>query len=541
VLSAKALKANSTPCLGAIMVGPHNPENLKSIERYAGIPVLAELPWMDEVNTDALRAIPMPMKLAHVLKRTPAFELPELPPPDPAMRLIERDRAHCWHPFTQAQTASPPLPIVRGEGAFLFDVHGKRYLDAVSSWWVNLHGHANPVIAQAIAHQAHHLEHIMFAGITHVPAIELAEKLARHAPGKLPHVFFSDNGSTAIEVALKMACQYWVNREGPGKRTRFLAMRGGYHGDTFGAMATGRSSHFYTPFENWLFKTDFLPTPSVWQAMPDTDKDALEAQSLHCLTQYLDKHANDLVAFIMEPLVQGAAGMRMMRAGYVAQLVSLLKAHGIPVIFDEVMTGFGRTGKWFAAHHVRDALPAMVTPDILCVSKGLTGGFMPMGATLAAPHIHDAFLSDDVGKALLHGHSYTANPLGCAAALANIRLLEREHVWNEIRAQQTTHAMELEKLARHPAIERVRQCGTIAAFDVRAGAGSGYGSRLSQWLRERLMDKAILMRPLGNTLYFIAPYCTPAHDLIQAYDSLQDVLDDYARTALQGQVGSELF
>ncbi len=550
VLSAKALKANSTPCLGVIVVGPSNPENVKSIERYAGVPILAELPLLEEVTTESLKAIPLPMKLAHVLKRAAAFEPPALPAPDPAMRLVERDRAHCWHPFTQAQTAAAPLPIVRAEGPYLFDVHGKRYLDAVSSWWVNLHGHSNPVIAQAISWQAHHLEQVMFAGITHPPAIELAEKLAQHAPGGLQHVFFSDNGSTAIEVALKMACQYWVNMEGPGKRTRFLAMRGGYHGDTFGAMATGRSSNFYEPFENWLFKTDFLPTPLYWKSRDEAELLADEKQSLHCLKQYLAKHARDLAAFIIEPLIQGAAGMHMMRAGYVAQVVSELKQHGIPVIFDEVMTGFGRTGKWFAAHHLtatnatRSATQTPhqsmsgnsslghsslvnFTPDILCVSKGLTGGFMPMGATLAAPHIYNAFLSDDVGKALLHGHSYTANPLGCAAALANIRLLEREHVWNEIRAQQTTHSMELEKLSEHPAVKRVRQCGTVAAFDIEVpGLEGGYGSKLSQRLRETLLDRGLLMRPLGNTLYFIAPYCTPAHDLIDAYETVGRVLDE---------------
>lgn len=538
VLSARALKALNLPCLGVIVVGPSNPENVKSIERYAGLPVLAELPLLESVTPDTLRAIPLPLKLAHVLKRTPAFEPPDLPAPDPAQRLIARDKAHCWHPFTQAQTAAAPLPIVRGEGPWLFDVHGKRYLDAVSSWWVNLHGHAHPVIAQAISWQAHHLEQVMFAGITHPPAIELAEKLAQHAPGPLPHVFFSDNGSTAVEVALKMACQYWVNQEGPGKRSRFLAMRGGYHGDTFGAMATGRSSHFYEPFENWLFKTDFLPTPLTWKSRDEGALQADEQKSLHCLAQYLERHGDELVAFIIEPLVQGAAGMHMMRPEFVATLVRQLKARGIPVIFDEVMTGFGRTGKWFAANHVQ---AHGAEPDLLCVSKGLTGGFMPMGATLAARHIHDAFLSDEVGKALLHGHSYTANPLGCAAALANIRLLEREHVWNEIRAQQTTHSMELDKLAQHPAVQRARQCGTIAAFDVEiAGLATGYGAAISQRLREALLARGLLMRPLGNTLYFIAPYCTPAHDLIDAYATVATVLDGMAADS-PGAAESEHF
>ena len=452
--------------------------------------------------------------------------------------LLVRDHQFCWHPFTQAATAKPPLPIVKGEGAALFSDTGERYIDAVASWWVNLHGHCNPVIAQAIAKQATELEQAMFAGITHPPAVNLAQALANKAPGQLQHVFFTDNGSTAIEVALKMACQYWSNQG--HTRRRFLAMRGGYHGDTFGAMATGRSSGFYAPFEPWLFKTDFLPYPDTAFGEDPSER---EAASLHCLDQYLTKYSDQTAAFIIEPLVQGAAGMRMVRPAFVRELTLRCQAQGIPVIFDEVMTGFGRTGTLFAAEQLAEqrADPQYrgIAPDILCLSKGLTGGFLPMGATLATPAIYNAFLSDDVGKALLHGHSYTANPLGCAAALASLKLFDDQQVWNQMRSIEARHTMELEQLSDHPAVARPRQCGTIAAFDVKTTQG-GYGSAISQWLREAFLAEHILMRPLGNTLYLIPPYCISHQDLDTVYKSIRKVLDQWVKTADLGG-GTELF
>ena len=448
--------------------------------------------------------------------------------------LLVRDRQFCWHPFTQAATAKAPLAVVRGQGSYLFSESGERYIDAVSSWWVNLHGHCHPTIASAIAKQANELEQAMFAGITHPPAVNLAQALANKAPGQLQHVFFTDNGSTAIEVALKMACQYWSNQG--QQRHRFIAMRGGYHGDTFGAMSTGRSSGFYSPFEPWLFKTDFLPYPDTALGEDPSDK---EAQSLACLDKYLDKFANDTAAFIIEPLVQGASGMRMARASYVRETVLRCQARGIPVIFDEVMTGFGRTGTLFAAEQLACPEHPDIAPDILCLSKGLTGGFLPMGATLATPAIYEAFLSDDVGKALLHGHSYTANPLGCAAALASLHLFDDQQVWNQIRSIETLHSMELEQLSQHPAVARTRQFGTIAAFDV-VTSQAGYGSAISQWLREALMQAHILVRPLGNTLYLIPPYCISHHDLSHVYEAIVRVLNQWMHCGTSDP-GTELF
>ncbi|WP_085317935.1 adenosylmethionine--8-amino-7-oxononanoate transaminase [Derxia lacustris] len=443
------------------------------------------------------------------------------------------DRAHCWHPFTQAQTAPAPLPIVRGEGSWLIAADGRRYLDAVSSWWVNLHGHAHPAIARALAEQALTLEHTMFAGIAHEPAARLAAELAARAPAPLKHVFFSDNGSTAIEVALKIACQYWINQG--RKRHRFLAFEGGYHGDTFGAMAAGKSSGFYTPFEDWLFGVDFLPWPQSW--IDNASIDAEEAAALARLDAYLDRHGDDLAAFIFEPLVQGASGMRMARAPFQRAVCERVRARGVPVIFDEVMTGFGRTGRMFAAEHIG------FTPDLLCVCKGLTGGFLPMAATLAQPHIHDAFLGENVDRALLHGHTFTANPLGCAAALASLKLFDDEDVMAKIVALEAMQAERLAAIAGHPLVTRPRQWGTIAAFDLAQPAGDvgGYASASGRALREAMIARGVLMRPMGDAVYFLPPYCTSADDLDFAYAQLRAVLDELADPAARAGAPSDLF
>ncbi|WP_028309837.1 adenosylmethionine--8-amino-7-oxononanoate transaminase [Derxia gummosa] len=443
------------------------------------------------------------------------------------------DRAHCWHPFTQARTAPVPLAIVRGEGAWLHAADGRRYLDAVSSWWVNLHGHAHPAIAEAIAEQARTLPHTMFAGITHEPAARLAAELVARAPAPLSHVFFSDNGSTAIEVALKIACQYWINQG--QKRHRFLAFEGGYHGDTFGAMAAGRSSGFYAPFEDWLFSVDFMPWPQTWIDKPGLDDE--EAAVLARLDAWLDRHGHELAAFVFEPLVQGASGMRMARAPFLRTVCEKVRACGVPVIFDEVMTGFGRTGRMFAAEHIG------FTPDLLCLCKGLTGGFLPMAVTLATPAIHDAFLGDGVDRALLHGHTFTANPLGCAAALASLRLFDSEDTMQRIASLEAMQAQRLAALASHPLVSRSRQWGTIAAFDlVPAGAASaGYGSASGRALREAMIARGVLMRPMGDAIYVLPPYCISVADLDFAYGQLREVLDELAGADSRGVGATDLF
>jgi len=444
--------------------------------------------------------------------------------------LLELDAQYCWHPFTQMQTASAPLGVVRGQGEFLFDAQGKKYFDAVSSWWVNIHGHSHPDIAQAIAKQAAELEHVMFAGVTHPPAALLAQQLVQHAPAPMAKVFYSDNGSTAIEVALKMAFQSWQNKGVPGKK-RIIALEGGYHGDTFGAMATGKSSGFYDPFAPWLFKVDFIPTGVCH---------CTEEAALAALDQLLKDSASDIAALILEPLIQGASGMRFMRPAFVAELCNRCKAADVLVIFDEVFTAFGRTGTLFAAEQV--ALFGGQA-DMICISKGLTGGFMPMAATLTSQAVYDAFLSDEVGRALLHGHSYTANPLGCAAALASLALFRHESTWASMRNIEAIHQRWLPTLACHPWIENPRVCGTVAAFELKSKqsqCGSSYGSNTSQWIRETFLELGIVVRPLGNTVYWVPPYCTTPETLENAYQTLMQILQRWGSLTAPGP-GSELF
>lgn len=440
--------------------------------------------------------------------------------------LIADDAQYCWHPFTQAKTASQPLAIVRGEGEFLFDEHGRRYFDGVSSWWVNIHGHGNPHIANAIAAQAGQLEHVMFAGITHPPGVELAKRLVQSAPAPMAKVFYSDNGSTAIEVALKMAFQYWQNQNKPDKR-KIIALQGGYHGDTFGAMAAGRSSGFYDPFKPWLFDVEFIETGTCA---------CTEQVALAELDALLSSQASEVAAMLLEPLVQGASGMRFMRPAFVAELCKRCAAAGVLVIFDEVFTGFYRTGSLFAAHQVAQFGGQA---DIICLSKGLTGGFMPMAATLTSQAIYDAFLSDEVGKALLHGHSYTANPLGCAAALASLDLLEDPTTLANIRLIEATHHRWLPKLACHPELENPRVCGTLAAFELKSKENQ-YGSATSQWIRETFLELGIVVRPLGHTIYWVPPYCTQASTLEHAYETLMAVLARW-KNHKAPNTGSELF
>src|ERR1700754_2240742 len=316
------------------------------------------------------------------------------------MSLTDRDLKVIWHPYTQMKTALPPIPIVKGEGACLYDENGKQYLDAVSSWWVNIHGHAHPYIAQKVAEQLKQLEHVIFAGFTHPTAVELAERLLAILPDNQQKVFYSDNGSTAVEVAIKMCLQYWHNM---GKtRTKMLAFKNAYHGDTFGAMAVSGRSAFTAAFDSLLFEVEFIDLPGK-----DNIAD-LKAQ--------ISNLKSELACFIFEPLVQGSAGMLMYEAEYLNQLMAHCKQENVLMIDDEVFTGFGRTGKRFACNHVQ------VQPDIMCFSKGLTGGTMALGLTTCTQQIYDAFLSDDKLKTLFHGHSFTANPVAIAAALASLDL-----------------------------------------------------------------------------------------------------------------------
>ncbi|EKV30887.1 Adenosylmethionine-8-amino-7-oxononanoate aminotransferase [Caenispirillum salinarum AK4] len=427
------------------------------------------------------------------------------------------DRAHVWHPFTQAQTAPDPVMIRSAKGAVLVEESGREVLDMISSWWVNLHGHSHPVVAEAIAEQARTLEHVIFAGHTHEPAIRISASLAEILPGGLNKVFFSDNGSTAVEVAMKAASQYFLNK-GDVDRRRFIAFDGGYHGDTVGAMSAGVSSNFFDAWREMLFPVDILPVPTTW--IGDDTIEAKEAEALTALDAHLEAHGGETVACIIEPLVQGASGMRMHRPEFLRAMVARMKAAGVLVILDEVMTGFGRMGSVFSC------LEAGVEPDFICLSKGLTAGFLPMSVTVTTDAVHDAFLDDSIGRAFLHGHSFTANPLGCAAANASLELLLADECTAARKRINAFHAARLEELGRHPLVERTRLQGTIAAFDVKVLEGQGgYASSVGPKLKESFIRDGLLIRPLGNVVYLLPPYCVSDDQLTRAYEGINRALD----------------
>lgn len=429
--------------------------------------------------------------------------------------IVDLDKKHLWHPFTQEQTAPDPIEIVRAKDASLLGADGKEYLDLISSWWTCAHGHAHPQIAEAVAHQAETLEHVIFAGFTHAPAANLGRKLAAKSPGELDRVFYSDNGSTAVEIALKLAIQFSYNRG--DKKKRLLAFEGGYHGDTFGGMSVSRETGFFRPFEELMIAVDFLPYPETWAG--DDAVETKEAAALAALDAYLEAHGSETAALIVEPLVQGASGMRMVRPEFLRQVAFRLKMAGVLLIFDEVMTGFGRTGDLFAS------LKAEVQPDLVCLSKAITGGFMPLAATMVTNEIYAEFLADDFGRAFFHGHSYTANPLGCAAALASMEIFEELETWERIQIIEKVHQERLNALMSHPRIHRQRLTGTIAAFDIRAD-DAGYTAAIAPRIKEHFFQRGLLIRPLGNVIYLLPPYCITPEQLNRAWDGIEAALKE---------------
>ncbi|WP_341818060.1 adenosylmethionine--8-amino-7-oxononanoate transaminase [Wolbachia endosymbiont (group A) of Andrena fulva] len=422
------------------------------------------------------------------------------------MNLSERDRKIIWHPFTQEKVAKFPIAIKKAHGSYLYDENNKPYLDLISSWWVNLHGHAHPKIAQAIYEQSMTLEHVIFAGFTHEPAVTLCEKLKTLLPDKLSRFFFSDNGSTTVEVALKMAYQYWWN-QGNRERTTFLSFEGGYHGDTFGAMSVGVKSGFHDAFSNLLFSVLTVPFPETWDE--DEKIENKEEHSLKVLEGHLRAGSRKIAALILEPLVQGASGMRMCCPEFVRKVVNLVRQHGILIICDEVMTGFGRTGTYFALEQTQ------IVPDFLCISKGLTGGFLPLALTITTEEVYSAFLSEHFTKAFAHGHSYTANPLGCAAAIASLDLLVKHDTMESIKRIHSIHKKELVNLSEAcKNVERARVTGTIAAFDVHD----------AQTLKIKFLEQGLLIRPLGNSVYLLPPYSISTFELEEAYNKIRNIL-----------------
>lgn len=420
------------------------------------------------------------------------------------MTLTERDLKVIWHPYTQMKTAMPPVPIVRGEGACLFDESGKKYIDAVSSWWVNIHGHAHPYIAQKVSEQLRKLEHVIFAGFTHEGAVELAERLLDILPANQQKVFYSDNGSTAVEVAIKMCLQYWHNKG--QNRTKILAFKNAYHGDTFGAMAVSGRSAFTAAFDSLLFDVEFIDLP--------------DKENITNLQSLISNLSHQTACFIFEPLVQGAGGMLMYSARYLNELMAHSRNEGVLMIADEVFTGFGRTGKPFASNHVTEQ------PDIMCFSKGLTGGTMALGLTTCTQQIYDAFLSDDRLKTLFHGHSFTANPVAIAAALASLDLFSDPSTAENIQRIENAHRQFALKIKDHPKVKTIRQTGTILAMEWQTGTDTSYFNALRDNLYRYFLDAGIILRPLGNIIYILPPYCITDVELAYVYSKIEQALTD---------------
>jgi len=420
--------------------------------------------------------------------------------------ISERDQQVNWHPYTQMQTAGPPLAIVKGDGVWLTAEDGTQYLDAISSWWVNLHGHNHPYLMDAIRKQTQLLDHVIFSGFTHAPAVDLSEALLTILPSSHEKIFYSDNGSTAVEVGLKMAIQYHVNR-GANKHT-IIALKDGYHGDTFGAMSAGGRGIFSTPFENHLFQVEYIDVPIIGK----------EDESLRQLSKIIKHH--DVAGFIFEPLLQGAAGMIMYSPQILSEMIHLCNENDILTIADEVSTGFGRTGKYFAADYLSHK------PDIICMSKGITGGVMALGATSATAQVYNAFLSDDKSKMFLHGHSYTGNPLACVVAKASLDLLQEDDTWTAIKRISTQHHQFVSNVMNHPYVEDARALGVVLAVSVKSGSEESYFNYLRDRLYNFFIHRKILLRPLGNVIYIMPPYCITDEELNMVYTAISDLLDE---------------
>jgi adenosylmethionine-8-amino-7-oxononanoate aminotransferase len=415
------------------------------------------------------------------------------------------DRQHIWHPFTSLAADDANIFIERAKGIYLHTSDGRKIIDAISSWWVNLHGHSNPTIAQAIATQAQTLEHVIFAGFTHRPAIELSENLLSVLPWNQRKIFFSDNGSTAVEVGLKMALQYWYN-QGIKHKRKVIALEGGYHGDTFGSMSVGDRGAFTTPFQPYLFEVDFLPFPTA-------DNEEIVVDKFTNLVK-----GGDVAAFIFEPLVQASGGMRMYSKDTLQQLIYTAHSHGVVTLADEVFTGFGRTGKLFASDYMEEK------PDIIALSKGITGGSLPLGVTSCSEKIQKAFQDADIHKTFYHGHSYTANPIVCAAANASFGLLMQEQCQEQIVAIAKSHNKFREHIAAHKNVQDVRSLGTILAIELKTSSGTSYFNNIRKRISPYFLQRDILLRPLGNVIYVLPPYIIRQDELHEIYRHIENFL-----------------
>ncbi len=462
-----------------VLIGPADAYAVEQIGRHAGGIAVESLRPPDGLwTTEALAAAAAHQRDALQAVRAAITATQS----DPTTALLAADARAVWHPYTSLQTPAAPLAVVEAEGEFLTLADGRRVIDGISSWWTILHGHRPPAIMHAIRDATHRLDHVLFAGATHPAAVELAESLLASMPWEPGgRVFFSDNGSTAVEVALKMAYQAWCHRGEPG-RTLFIGFDNGYHGDTFGAMSVGRDPVFFGRFEPLLFRALRVPVSAA----------ALDAA--------LDRHRGEVAGVLIEPLVQGAGGMRTHTPAELRALYDVTRRHGVFFLADEVMTGFGRTGSQWAFEQ------ASIAPDLVCAAKGITGGVLPLAVTLAAPAVVAEFDTADRTRTLFHGHSFTANPIACAAAVANWRLMRSGRWQVDVRRIATFWQNHLPDLSGLSGVQAVRTCGLVAAVEL--NVAGGYLADVGQHLRQTCLDRGVLLRPLGNVLYALPPLCT---------------------------------
>jgi adenosylmethionine-8-amino-7-oxononanoate aminotransferase len=447
--------------------------------------------------------------------------------------LVDRDRACLWHPYTQMLTRPDPIPIVRGDGIYVYTEDGRRLLDGTSSWWVNIHGHSHPRLTEALAAQARALEHVVFANCTHRPAIELAERLLDVVPPGLTRVFYSDNGSTAVEVALKLARQYWSNR-GEASRRTFITLHHAYHGDTVGAMSASEDSIFTRPFASMLFDVTRAHAPYCYRCPVGLERATCHVECLESragngvkpgtLESLLLEHRDSVAAVMVEPMLQGAGGMIVWPAEFLGGVRRLCDRFGTLMIADEVLTGFGRTGRMFACEH------ASVTPDIVCLSKALTAGYMPLGATIVTPAVYEAFLSEDRTRTFFHGHSFTANPLACAVACASLDLIHESGSIEKVRALEGWLRRGLEPLRVLPLVGDVRVIGGVGIIELVSDrttkSSGGYLDGVGPRLTAAFLERGLLLRPLGNIVYFMPPYVITEEETASALADIAEVLQD---------------
>ncbi len=433
--------------------------------------------------------------------------------------LLQRSLAAVWHPCTQMRQHQgtpeqrlPLIPILRGSGAWLYDADGRRYLDAVSSWWVNLFGHANPRINAAVTEQLQTLEHVMLAGFTHVPAVELAERLSALCGGALGHAFYASDGASATEIALKMAFHFWRNR-GREEKREFVALAGGYHGETVGALGVTDVPVFRDAYAPLLRAAHIVPSPDARRAGPGEDTATIARRAAEALERLLEEKHGRIAALILEPLVQAASGMVMYDPEYLRLARALCHRYEVLLICDEIAVGCGRTGTFFAHEQ------AHIRPDLLCLSKGISGGYLPLSVVLSSDAVYSAFLDDSTARGFLHSHSYTGNPLACRAALATLDIFAK----NDVLAQNRARGDELQRLLMpvftHPAVTHPRRCGMIFACDV--DADPEFGRR---FYREALA-RELLLRPLGNTLYVMPPYILSGTEMEFLAGGMKEALD----------------